>query len=74
MTMGMGLDGEAMHHVAVLAECHELVLATHLMADHDLTNDTLVNEMKDAHTLIMLHMSLHGHVIQVDTGEQSNEL
>lgn len=64
-TMGMGLDGEAMQHVAVLAECHPLVLASHMMTDHELSNDTLVQEMQENHTLIMLHMSLHGHVIQV---------
>jgi hypothetical protein len=68
MTMGMGVDGPNMHHVAVLAECHQSVLAAHLMADHEIPDESLISEIQSAGSLIMLHISLHGHVIQVPDG------
>lgn len=71
--MGMGFDGPAVHHVAALSECDDLVQAMHLMVDHDIPTQTVVTERHNGGTLVMLHMSLHGHVIEVRDDEEGTD-
>lgn len=59
--LGMSLTNEDISHVAAFLECDDTVILAHLMLDHKVKLDAIVDEQ----STVMLHMHLHGHVFDV---------
>jgi hypothetical protein len=64
--IGMGMDSDDIVHCAVLSQTNIAVQVMHLTADHELPASTVMDEVTQDGSIVMLHMNLHGRVVQLE--------
>lgn len=73
--LGVGLDDEAIQHVAAFMppRTSDVVLWMHLVNDHEIAPDAITADPRKVEsTAIMLHMHLHGRVVQIIEDDEEN--